>query len=241
MIRLFVKSALSSHAKIGVNEQQAHYLAHVMRVKEGDGVLLFNGMDGEWQAHVSYPKKHQPVLACGRQTRTQTTPSPLRLFFAPIKRGHGDMVIEKATELGATRLSPILTQHTIISRVPTDRYEAIAIEAAEQCERLSVPTIDPPQKLADVLAELNSSDILILCAEQGEAKSFAQVVMETKQPMAGILVGPEGGFSGEEFALFKQQLNIVPAHLGNQILRADTAAIAALALYQSHSGKWNTR
>lgn len=241
MIRLYVKNALYKGHLASINEQQTHYLAHVMRVRDGDEILLFNGSDGEWLAKINYSKKQLPALTCLQQTREQSTSPELRLFFAPIKRGHGDAVIEKATELGATRLSPVLTQHTIVSRVPLERYEAIAIEAAEQCERLTVPLIDPPQKLTDAINGIPKDQTLILCAEQGKAESFAEVVMKLKQPLAGIMVGPEGGFSKEEFALFNSCSFVWPAHLGNQILRADTAALAALALYQSASGNWNNR
>jgi 16S rRNA (uracil1498-N3)-methyltransferase len=238
MIRLWVNQPLGSGSSVLSDARQAHYLAHVMRMKEGDSIHLFNGKDGEWASRISKIKKSGASFECEKQLRPQPQDGHLRLFFAPIKRGHGDMVIEKATELGVTHLSPILTRHTIVSRVPVERYQAIAIEAAEQCERLSVPQIDAPLKLQDALAMLENDTRLILCAEQGKAEPLAAVAAQFAGQSIAILVGPEGGFDPEEFAFLLKQPNITAAHLGPRILRADTAAIAALSIVQSAAGDW---
>ncbi len=239
MIRSYIDQPLELNTSITPCEAHAHYLLHVMRVKEGDSVLLFNGRDGEWEAAVKSVKKHDLTLIVTRQTRAQTALPHLQLLFAPIKRGHGDMVVEKATELGITQLSPIITQHTVVNRVPVDRYEAIAREAAEQCERLSVPQIDEPQKLADALKSLGDTP-LIFCAESGKAEPIATAISASKQGKLAIVTGPEGGFSGEEFEIIRAHKNVIPVHLGPRILRADTAAIAAISIVQAIIGDWKT-
>lgn len=232
MIRLFVSADLSASASFPLDEKQSHYLKHVMRQNDGDEILAFNGRDGEWKCRLAITKKHVLVNA-HTQTRPQINEGQLTLIFAPIKRGHGDMTIEKASELGVSALYPIITDHTVVSRVPTDRYEAIAIEAAEQCERLSVPKIHPAQKLDALLAGWNEHKHILLCAEQGEAAPIASALASMNMPGMAVMIGPEGGFSEAEFAKLRSLPYVTPVTLGPRILRADTAAISALSIIQA--------
>ncbi|NDE89819.1 MAG: 16S rRNA (uracil(1498)-N(3))-methyltransferase [Alphaproteobacteria bacterium] len=232
MIRLFIQHSLFANASIPLDEKQSHYLKHVMRQKDGDAVLLFNGMDGEWRGVLTLTKKHV-LVNLQHQTRMQTHEKLLSLIFAPIKRGHGDMVIEKASELGATALYPIITDHTVVARIPIDRYQTIGMEAAEQCERLSVPTIVEAQKLDLFLKNWDSTKPIILCAEQGDAAPIADVITRSALSEYAVMIGPEGGFTEKEFAMLRSLPFIIPVTLGPRILRADTAAIAAISLIQA--------
>lgn len=231
MNRLFITADLNAGASFPLDAQQSHYLKHVMRQKAGDTVLVFNGRDGEWQAEI-LPSKKNMLLATTKQTREQKNEKPLSLIFAPIKRGHGDMTIEKASELGVTALYPIITERTVISRVPLDRYAAIAREAAEQCERLSVPELHEAQKLESFIQNWNPQQHILWCAEQGAAQTLANVLQNTAAESYAIMIGPEGGFSDGEFARLRALPFITPVSLGPRILRADTAAISALSLIQ---------
>lgn len=232
MIRLFVSADLSSNSSFPLDEKQSHYLKHVMRQNDGDEILVFNGRDGEWKSSLSITKKHV-LVTTQTQTRPQVNEGQLTLIFAPIKRGHGDMTIEKASELGASALYPIITDRTVVSRVPIDRYEAIAVEAAEQCERLSVPKIHPSQKLDALLAGWNEHKHILLCAEQGEATPIASALASMNMPGIAVMIGPEGGFSDAEFAKLRSLPYLTPVTLGPRILRADTAAISALSIIQA--------
>lgn len=232
MIRLFVNADLSAHSSFPLDEKQSHYLKHVMRQNDGDEILVFNGRDGEWRTRLSITKKNIIAVA-EQQTRPQINEGQLSLIFAPIKRGHGDMTIEKASELGASALYPIITDRTIVTRVPIDRYEAIAIEAAEQCERLSVPKIHPAQKLDALLAGWNEHRHILLCAEQGEAAPIASAIASLNMPALAVMIGPEGGFTPSEFEILRGLPYITPVTLGPRILRADTAAISALSIIQA--------
>ena len=232
MIRLFVSTDLSTASTFALDEKQSHYLKHVMRQNDSDKILVFNGRDGEWLGTLSISKKTVLVTA-HQQTRPQINEGQLTLIFAPIKRGHGDMTIEKASELGASALYPIITERTVVSRVPIDRYGAIAIEAAEQCERLSVPKIHPAQKLDTLLAGWNEHKHILLCAEQGEATPIATAIISMNMPGLAVMIGPEGGFSDGEFAKLRSLPYVTPVTLGSRILRADTAAISALSIIQA--------
>ncbi len=238
MQRLYTAENLEKHVNIRLSDAQSHYLTHVMRANANDPILLFNAVSGEWQAHISEITKKGVTVQVENQTRVPAPESPLRLIFAPIKRGHGDLVVEKATECGVTRLSPLLTRHTVVSRVPLERYQAIATEAAEQCERLSVPEIDSPMQLDTVLAGWTDNVPLLLCAETGDAQPIAEALQKLEKPPAAIMVGPEGGFAESEFALLRKQNFVIPVSLGPRILRADTAAITALGITQALKGDW---
>lgn len=230
MIRLFVSHSFKDQTPLTLDEKQSHYLLHVMRCGEGDGVLAFNGVDGEWLVRMAMQKKKTIQLIFEKKIRAQTQEPDVQLLFAPIKRGHGDVTVEKATELGVTCLSPVITQRTVVTRVPLERYKAIAIEAAEQCERLSVPQIDNVQKLETVIKNWDHSRPLLWCAEEGEAQPIMTAATVLGGKPVSILVGPEGGFTPEELTLLRNQVFVVPVTLGPRILRADTAAVAALAL-----------
>lgn len=236
MIRLYVDAPLSPGATLTLPEKQSHYLLHVMRLKEGDALSIFNGRDGQWRATLTQPKKHGAALVLHEQQRMQKDEAPLTLYFAPIKRGHGDLAVEKASELGVTTLIPLLTARTVATRVPLERLQAIAIEAAEQCERLSVPQLMPPRPLESAFADGVAGAPLFLCAEFGEALPIA-TALEKGRP-AGVIIGPEGGFTPDEMAFLRSQRGIIPVSLGPRVLRADTAAIAALSVIQALRGDW---
>jgi 16S rRNA (uracil1498-N3)-methyltransferase len=238
MIRLFVEKTLESQALLELSEKPAHYLLHVMRLKVGEDLLLFNGRDGEWKATLETGKKDRASVRIKEKTRLQTPDSDLWLCFAPIKRGHGDFTVEKASELGASKLIPVITQHTVVNRVPVDRYRAIATEAAEQSMRLSVPEVSEGLDLHRLLERWDTKRTLIFCAETGDAKPIAEALRELKPGPLAVLTGPEGGFSEEEFTLIRKKAFVLPVRLGPRILRADTAAIAALSLVQAIRGDW---
>lgn len=228
--RLYVGQNLAAGNTCALSDGQAHYLIHVMRAEDGADVLVFNGRDGEWETRLQKSKKAASLIV-KKQTRVQKNEAPLTLFFAPIKRGHGDIAVEKAAELGVSVLQPIITQRTIITRVPVERFEAIAIEASEQCERLSVPEVRAPIKLMDTLQHWPADKKIFLCAEFGEARPIAEA-LSTIRP-EGVMVGPEGGFTEEEMGWLHAQKCITPVSLGPRILRADTAVISAISVIQA--------
>lgn len=229
-IRLFVPDALSAKTEVPLSEAQAHYLRSVLRVAEGEGVFLFNGRDGEFSGSVVFPAKKKAAVRVGRQTRFQPPSRDVRLYFAPLKRDCTDLVVEKATELGVSKIRPVLTEFTAVSRVNTERLQAIAVEAAEQCRRLDVPEILPPVALKTLLAQWGAEDPALLHLDETGNGKPASAVLERSCP-AAFLVGPEGGFSAAERALIAKTPNAAGLDLGERILRAETAAIAVLALY----------
>ncbi len=245
--RLYITDALHKGASLTVSEKQAHYLVQVMRLKTGDAVRLFNGHDGEWHAVIRDIRKKQVTLEVTEQTCPFTASPDIWLLFAPIKAGRIDYLVEKATELGVSRLLPVKTQRTIVSRVNHERLQAHAIEAAEQTQRLDVPVIEPYRPLPEVLAGWDDKKPLplgegkfiplIYGDESGNGAAAAQLLAD-KQPPLAMLIGPEGGFSPEEFALLKQYDFTQGLSLGPRILRADTAALASLTLLQLYCGDW---
>ncbi len=241
MLRLFVEDSLDAGATIALGDARHHYLAHVMRLAAGEPLLLFNGRDGEWHAVVQRLEKGASFLQVREQTRPQASGPDLWLAFAPIKRGHGDLAVEKASELGVSRLLPVTTQRTVIPRVPVDRYRAIAIEASEQCGRLTVPDVAQAQPLLRLLDGWDAARPLLLCAEAGEARPFLEAVKSLKTGSLAVMTGPEGGFTEEEFGELRARPYIHPVRLGPRLLRADTASIAALALAQAAWGDWNRK
>ena len=241
-LRLYVESALSAGAAVPASEAQAHYLLHVMRRAAADLVTLFNGRDGAWRARVQIPSKRQVVFAVEDQVRAQEPAPDLWLAFAPVKRI--DVIVEKASELGVSSLMPVMTRHTDVSRVNVERLSAIAIEAAEQCERLSVPAIEPPQTLEAFLADWPAARPLYFLDETGKGSPIADVLRDHAAPEAagcGFLVGPEGGFAQSELDALGQLPSATGVSLGPRILRAETAAIAALACWQALNGDWRRR
>lgn len=240
-LRLFVPDALSEGAKLTPSPGQIHYLLHVMRAKNADIVRIFNGRDGEFSAEVAEVSKRACVLICRRRTAPQRETTDVWLAFAPIKKTPADFVVQKATELGVSVLQPVTTRRTIASRVNLERMSANAVEAAEQSERLSVPDVRAPVTLAELLRSWPRERVLIFCDEGGEAAPIAQAISARKLADAwGVLTGPEGGFDPEERALIRAQDFVLPVTLGPRIMRADTAALAALSVWQSVAGDWTS-
>ena len=239
--RLFVETPLEKGQPVGVAATQAHYLRSVLRLRAGDCVALFNGRDGEWLARLDgLGKGWASLVPCDRR-RVQTPPPDLWLCFAPVKRLRIDLVAEKATELGVAVLQPVLTRHTDVSRVNLDRLRANAIEAAEQCGRLDVPDVRPPVSLADLVAAWPPHRLLIVAVEAGEAEPLTVVAARSEGRMAALLIGPEGGFAATELDAFADLPFVSRVGLGPRVLRADTAAIAAIACWQCLAGDWSSR
>ena len=237
-LRLFVADRLGAAANIAPNEGQTHYLLHVMRAREGMRVLLFNGMDGEWRAAVTDVTRRSCTLVCEQQTRAQGAVPDLWLAFAPIKKTPADYVAQKATELGVAVLQPVITHRTVARRVNLERLRANAIEAAEQSERLSVPAIKEPLALNQLLQSWPAERHLLFCDEGGDAPPIVDALAKGNAGPWGILTGPEGGFDAEERALIRGAKQVIPVTLGPRIMRADTAALAALSVWQAVLGDW---
>jgi 16S rRNA (uracil1498-N3)-methyltransferase len=238
-IRLYVEHPLGSGQSVPLNRDQAHYLFSVMRLGVGAQVLLFNGRDGEWQAEVVQTGKRGGILLAAAQTRSLQMPPDLWLMFAPIKKARTDFIVEKAAEMGVARICPVQTAHTNADRIRQDRLQAHAIEAAEQCGGTFVPVVDDLQKLDRVLDTWDASRRILFCDEglAGQAPTPIGDLDGHGAPWA-ILIGPEGGFSDAERARLHALPHAHAVSLGPRILRADTAAVAALTLWQSALGDW---
>ena len=237
--RLFVEVSLSSGAAVEVAVDRAHYLRDVLRLGPGAPLRLFNGRDGEWRAAIGKLTKSGGTLTVVQQTRAQSPVPDLWLVFAATKRAAIDLVAEKATELGVAMLQPLITQHTHVDRVNIERLRAIAIEAAEQSERLTVPEIGPPQELAKLLAEWPQGRRGLVCAEGGAVQPIATALAAYEKdttPSWAIFIGPEGGWSAAELDAFGKNPIFTPVGLGPRILRAETAALAAIACWQAILG-----
>ena len=235
MIRLHVTPDLSAGAAVAPTLDQSRYLTQVMRLKLGDDLLIFNGRDGEWRATIAEMLKKGVVLRAGEQVRPQTLGPDLELIVAVVKKSRVETIVEKAAELGARRVRLTVTQRTSVEHVRLDRLDAIAIEAAEQTGRLDVPTVDDPEKLAAILDGWDGARRLMFCDETGGAPVAAAV---TEPGPWAILIGPEGGFSPEERGRLRALPFTTAVSLGPRILRADTAAIAAMTLWQAAVGDW---
>ena len=230
-IRLHLAAPLAEGADISLTPDQAHYLGAVMRRAPGDLLRVFNGQHGEFRARIATLRKDRGSLTIEAQLRPQSPEPDLWLAFAPLKRDPTDLVAQKATELGIARLIPVFTARTNTGRVNTDRLAAIATEAAEQCERLTVPTVDTPRDLQDLLATWPANRRLVVAAERRDAAPIRPGTAP-----AALLIGPEGGFTDPELDLLARHPLVELATLGPRILRADTAAIVGLALLQVTSG-----
>jgi 16S rRNA (uracil1498-N3)-methyltransferase len=239
-VRLYVDAALADGARVEPGEGQAHYLLHVMRARAGDRISLFNGRDGEWLARIADVAKRGCALVCERQTEPQRDVADIWLCFAPIKKTPADYVVQKATELGARLLQPVFTRRTIVTRVNEERMRANAVEAAEQSGRLSVPEIRQAVTLDRLLATWPVARKLIFCDEAGEAPPIAGVLKNLKHAQWAVLTGPEGGFDATEREKIRAHPFVVPVSLGSRVLRADTAALAALAVWQALAGDWRS-
>jgi 16S rRNA (uracil1498-N3)-methyltransferase len=237
--RLFVDAPLGEGRTVALERDQSNYLGNVLRLKAGDGILVFNGRDGEWQAAIG-GRKRPDALTIGVQTRPQDSLPDLTYVFAPLKHARLDYMVQKAVEMGAARLQPVLTRHTQVARVNGERMRANAIEAAEQCGILSLAQVADPVPLERFLGERNGERLLVFCDEAADVADPLAALTTARIAGHGIdiLIGPEGGFAEDERALLLRQNRTLRLSLGPRILRADTAGVAALALVQAILGDW---
>jgi 16S rRNA (uracil1498-N3)-methyltransferase len=236
--RLFVKSKLEPGAEIALGKEQAHYLVIVLRLKPGERILLFNGSDGEWCAELSAIGRKQGQARIEHQTRPQDEGPDLHYLFAPLKGARLDYMAQKATELGVSVLRPVITRHTMAERVKTERLRANAIEAAEQCGILRVPEVMEPEKLAKLLEVWDETRLLIFADESAPHSSPIEALQARLPGPLAVLIGPEGGFEREERAALLAKSFVLPISLGPRVMRADTAAVAAIALVNAALGDW---
>jgi len=240
--RLYVEQPLGAGASLTLGHEQTSYLLTVLRMQAGDGVVVFNGRDGAWLARIAAPHRKAATLALAEPVAPQTPPAELWYGFAPLRTARLDYVVQKATEMGAGVIQPVLTRHTQLrNRLKPEKLLANAIEAAEQCEVLSIPVIAPEIGLPALLAGWRAQHglrRLIVCDEAAPSSSPLDSLAELAGLPVGVLVGPEGGFAEDERALLLAQAFVIPISLGPRILRADTAAVAALALVQATIGDW---
>jgi len=238
-IRLHVDAPLQDGAPIALDRGQSNYLVTVMRLEAGASVAVFNGRDGEWRAELTDAHRKAATLTARAQMRAQEALPDLHLVFAPIKKARTDFIVEKACEMGCARVRPVITRYTQSDRLNLDRLRAHMIEAAEQCGGVSVPDLDPAQPLGTMLAEWSPDRRLIFCDEARTAAPMLDALAELPRGApAALLIGPEGGFSPEEAERLHAHPATLPVSLGPRILRADTAAVAALALAQVALGDW---
>jgi len=238
MIRLFVPHDLTAGAELALDHGQSHYLTSVMRQATGDHLLLFNGRHGEWRCAITVVGKRAVAVRAERQTRPQSPAPDVELIVALVKRGRLETIVEKAAELGAAAVRLVTTERTNADRARPERLRAIATEAAEQTGRLDTPAVHEPVKLAKLLADWPEGRRLLFCDEAGDASPVLQALHAASGGPWAILIGPEGGFSPAERAMLRALPYATPATLGPRILRADTAAISALTLWQSALGDW---
>jgi 16S rRNA (uracil1498-N3)-methyltransferase len=243
-VRLFIEQVLEAEVEIAVGTAQAHYLARVMRLQSGDRIRLFNGRDGEWLARITSVSRSWCELLVESMLRAQRAePGPV-LAFAPIKKDPMHYLVEKSTELGIERLLPVVTRNTAVEQVNPDRMRAHVVEAAEQCGRLTIPHVDPPKPLDAFVAEWPEQHPLLFMDERRCGRPIADAIADRVarsdgQPLPlGILVGPEGGFAEVEAEALRALAFVMPVSLGPRILRAETAALAALACWQAFAGDW---
>ncbi|MBO38061.1 MAG: 16S rRNA (uracil(1498)-N(3))-methyltransferase [Rhodospirillaceae bacterium] len=241
--RLFIDQPFSANRSISFSEAQAHYLKNVLRMRFGDPVHLFNGRDGEWRSVIDRMSRRRCSAVLKGQVYEQKHEPDLWLIFAPVKRARIDFIAAKATELGVSRLVPVFTEFTDVRRVNTQRLRANAVEAAEQCGRLSVPKVNEPENLSSIIENWLGDRALLYCDETGKGTRVGDYLKlaktESRTAPTAILIGPEGGFSSSELDLLEEKNNFTAIDLGPRTLRADTAAIAALSCWLSVLGDWN--
>lgn len=235
--RLYVPTSYAEGTTLMLEGAQAHYLTNVMRAKEGDSICVFNGSDGEWVAEIGHFAKKSLSLTLKNRRAAQIYSPDLWLAFAPI-RNKTELVVEKATELGVSKLLPVFMKHSVVTSVNMDKLTAHAIEAAEQCERHDVPVIEEQKNLGVMLAAWPKDRTLFYGDESGGGQPLNAVVSQMAPGKYGVLIGPEGGFSEDEHAMLKSVPFVKAFGMGPRILRADTAAVAALACVQSALGDW---
>lgn len=235
--RLYVDAPLAEGQEVALDRDQANYLINVLRLNRGDAVLLFNGRDGEWRAVLGGTGKRAVTAAPGERLRPQPRPLDLHFLFAPLKHARLDYMVQKAVEMGASRLQPVTTQHTQVTRINLERMRANTIEAAQQCGILSLPEVAEPVAFQHVV-RADTGRLLVFCDEAADVKDPVAALEGARPAPMAVLIGPEGGFSEEERAALLKRPNVVRLSLGPRILRADTAAVAALALVQAVLGDW---
>ena len=248
--RLYLDCPFTPAARLALSREDTHYVLNVMRRGEGDGVRVFNGRDGEWSARICDAHRKGAILELVAQTRPQAGVPDLWLMFAPVKRQKTDLIIEKATELGVREIHPVTTRRTQSDRIKPERFRILAKEAAEQTERLDLPVIAPIERLESMLEGWDAARVLYYCDEAGDdadsawggqagrARPMLEVLRDTGTGPAALLIGPEGGFSPEERVRLRQLDFVRAVSLGPRILRAETAVIAALGLWQAALGDW---
>ena len=242
--RIYLAMPLAEGLEVALNRDQANYLLNVLRLSGGDAVLLFNGRDGEWRATLAGSGKRALTARLSERLREQPPAGDLHFLFAPLKHARLDYLVQKAVELGVTRLQPVITRHTQVARVNLERMRANVIEAAQQCGVLNLPEVAEPAAFRTVVGA-DTGRLLVFCDEDAEvsdpvaalAAVRAQLPAAAPPPLA-VLIGPEGGFAEDERAMLHQRPNVLRISLGPRILRADTAAVAALALLQAVLGDW---
>jgi 16S rRNA (uracil1498-N3)-methyltransferase len=237
--RLFIEADLAASRRIELTREQAHYLRHVLRLGDGAGILVFNGRDGEWLARLEGDGRRTASIEAIEQRRPQTAPSHVHLLFAPLKHARLDYMVQKAVEMGASGLAPVITRRTQVARVNLDRIRANAIEAAEQCGILSLPDILAPTPLPQAIAGLEPQRRLIFCDEAADHHDAIVTLKGLERGPLAVLIGPEGGFDEDERRLLLARPATTRLSLGPRIMRADTAAVAAMALAQACLGDWS--
>ena len=238
MQRLYIDHPLLDDGEVVLDKNQSNYLVNVLRMAVGAELLVFNGKDGEWRAVLEGASKKAASLKVKEQTRPQPMASKLSYYFAPLKHARLDYMVQKAVEMGAGRLCPVFTDHTQVNRLNLERMRANAVEAAEQCGILAIPVVDEPTKLQPLIDGWSDGDALIFCDESDEGDNPITLLQNVTARNIGVLIGPEGGFSESERTLLKAQNFVKTIPLGPRILRADTAAVAAIAVVQAAIGDW---
>ena len=236
--RLYVDDPLAAGARLELSGSQAHYLLNVIRLKAGESILAFNGRDGEWRCTLHDAKKGAATLVVQEQTRGQYEGPDLHYLFSPLKRARLDYMAQKATEMGASLLQPVIMRHTVAERIKIDRLQANTVEAAEQCGLVSVPEVAEPVKLPDLLANWDSDRPIVFADEAAAKVSPIAALSELGARPVALLIGPEGGFHEEERRALLEKPFVLPISLGPRVMRADTAAVAALALINAVLGDW---
>jgi 16S rRNA (uracil1498-N3)-methyltransferase len=237
--RIYLDAPLARGQTVSLDRAQTNYLANVLRLKHGDDLLLFNGRDGEWRAQLAGAGKRALSAIVTERLREQPQPNDLHFMFAPLKHARLDYLVQKAVEMGASRLQPVITRHTQVARVNVVRMRANVIEAAQQCGILTLPEVAEPASFTAAISEAEASRLLVFCDEDAEVHDpVAALAAHARAPLA-VLIGPEGGFAEDERAALRRRPNVARIALGPRILRADTAAVAALALVQAVLGDWH--
>lgn len=239
MQRLFVTVDIAGGVGIEATADQFNYLANVLRMEDGAEILVFNGRDGEWRASLSFPSRKRILMTPREQTRPQPAPADLHYLFAPLKVGRLDYLVQKAVEMGAGLLQPVMTQHVQGKITNIERLRSNVVEAAEQCGILGIPEVAEPERLPDLLERWPEDRRIIYCDEGDAGQNPLPLLQTVKERKLALLIGPEGGFSEAERQLLRNLDFVTAIPLGPRILRADTAAVAALALIQAAIGDWN--